>query len=338
MKTNVCKIALMFLIGTALSLLFNSCSKDPVIPENETDNKLHEDPSKMTIRLVECHLHADWNEIQKVGGPHQNPESPAKHMKRIQEITYELKAGKGWRLAEGSQSKFYVQKNGDYYTYGKYTPAPVYLMFIYYYNANGDLMNSQFIENGQDNIHQHFFTPENVKPTFDGQPEADDNEPQKLVDYLYVDTTPWDKTKHSKEAEITGDSNPIGLKGVIRFLKDRKEFDLKIRLYHGYKSKGNPETGTFDPFYKPSGILIQRGTWDINLNIPVVVFWSREETVGVDEDTNPEGVEEDGLDEKSNRAIHSIMGTFNLTWKEALEEFIIYTYKSGDVEAGAIWL
>ena len=62
MKTNVCKIALMFLIGTALSLLFNSCSKDPVIPENETDNKLHEDPSKMTIRLVECHLHADWNE------------------------------------------------------------------------------------------------------------------------------------------------------------------------------------------------------------------------------------------------------------------------------------
>ena len=49
MKTNVCKIALMFLIGTALSLLFNSCSKDPVIPENETDNKLHEDPSKMTV-------------------------------------------------------------------------------------------------------------------------------------------------------------------------------------------------------------------------------------------------------------------------------------------------
>ena len=196
MKTNVCKIALMFLIGTALSLLFNSCSKDPVIPENETDNKLHEDPSKMTIRLVECHLHADWNEIQKVGGPHQNPESPAKHMKRIQEITYELKAGKGWRLAEGSQSKFYVQKNGDYYTYGKYTPAPVYLMFIYYYNAKGDLMNSQFIENGQDNIHQHFFTPENVKPTFDGQPEADDNEPQKLVDYLYVDNTPWDNKIH----------------------------------------------------------------------------------------------------------------------------------------------
>ena len=57
MKTIVCKIALMFLIGTALSLLFNSCSKDPVIPENETDNKCHEDPSKMTIRLAVSYTH-----------------------------------------------------------------------------------------------------------------------------------------------------------------------------------------------------------------------------------------------------------------------------------------
>lgn len=199
-------------------------------------------------------------------------------------------------------------------------------------------MNNQFVENGQDNIHQHFFTPENIKPTFDGLEESDDNDVQTLVDYLYVDTTPWNKTKHSKEAEITGDSNPIGLKGVIRFLKDRKEFDLKIRLYHGYKSKTNPETGTFDPFHKPSGILIQQGTWDINLSIPVVVFWNRDEYVDVDEDTDVNQIEEDGLDENSNRTVHSIMKTFDLTWKEALEEFIAYTYKAGDLEGGAIWL
>lgn len=36
MKTNVCKIALMLLMGASFTLLFNSCSKDPVIPENET--------------------------------------------------------------------------------------------------------------------------------------------------------------------------------------------------------------------------------------------------------------------------------------------------------------
>ena len=162
------------------------------------------------------HLHADWNEIQKAGGPHQNPESPARYMKRVQEITYELKAGSGWTLAEGSQGKFYVQKNGEYKNGNNFTPAPVYLMFIYYYNSKGELMNGQFVENGQENIHQHFFTPENVRPTFDGKPEADDNDPEALVDYLYVDTTPWDKTKHDNEAEITGGTNPVGLKGVIR--------------------------------------------------------------------------------------------------------------------------
>ena len=53
------------LVGVSLVLSLNSCSKDPVIPEDETKNKLHEDPAKMTVRLVECHLHADWNEIQK---------------------------------------------------------------------------------------------------------------------------------------------------------------------------------------------------------------------------------------------------------------------------------
>ena len=338
MRTIACKTVWALLVGVSLVLSLNSCSKDPVIPEDETKNKLHEDPAKMTVRLVECHLHADWNEIQKAGGPHQNPESPARYMKRVQEITYELKAGSGWTLAEGSQGKFYVQKNGEYKNGNNFTPAPVYLMFIYYYNSKGELMNGQFVENGQENIHQHFFTPENVRPTFDGKPEADDNDPDALVDYLYVDTTPWDKTKHDNEAEITGGTNPVGLKGVIRFLKDRKEFDLKLRLYHGYNSKKNPQTNGFDPFYKPSGVLIQRGTWDINLSIPVVVFWSREEFVDVDPEADVNLIGEDSLDEDSNRTLHSIMKTFSLTWKEALEEFISYTYQAGDVEAGSIWL
>ena len=99
MRTIACKTVWALLVGVSLVLSLNSCSKDPVIPEDETKNKLHEDPAKMTVRLVECHLHADWNEIQKAGGPHQNPESPARYMKRVQEITYELKAGSGWTLS-----------------------------------------------------------------------------------------------------------------------------------------------------------------------------------------------------------------------------------------------
>ncbi|MBB3894087.1 hypothetical protein [Bacteroides pyogenes] len=337
--TNLLKTALMFFIGSFLMLGFNSCSKDPEIPNDETKNKLHEDPVKMTIKLVECHLHADWNEIQKVGGPHQNPESPAKYMKRIQEITYEVKQGEGWKLAEGSQSKFYVQQCGNYHNHGKFTPAPIYLMFINYYNVKGELMNNQFVENGQEKIHQHFFTPVNIKRTFDGMDEADDQDPSKLIDYLYVDTTPWDKTKKLDKAQITGGENPIGMKGAIRFLKDRKEFDLQIRLYHGHVSKINSKTNKFDPFYKPSGGLIQRGTWDINVKVPVVVFWSRNDEVSdIEEDTNLDTITEETVDEDGKKVIRSIMKTFNISWKEAVKEFHTYTYQSGDGEAGSIWL
>ena len=54
MKTITSKTILMLLTGAFLVLLFNSCTKDPVIPEDETKNKLHEDPAKVTVRLVEC--------------------------------------------------------------------------------------------------------------------------------------------------------------------------------------------------------------------------------------------------------------------------------------------
>ena len=338
MKSKYFNTVFMVAAAFIVALGFTSCSKDPVEPVDETQNKLHEDPAKMTIQLVECHLHADWNEIQQVEGPHQNPESPAKYLKRVQEMSYELKPGKGWELSEKSQPKFYVQKNGEYKNGKKFTPAPVYLMFINYYNSKGELMNNQFVENGQEVIHQHFFTPTDVKPTFDGTAEADDNVPEKMIDYLYADTTPWNKSKHGDGAEITGDDNPLGFKGVIRFLKDRKEFDLKVRLYHGYESKKNPQTGKFDPFYKPSGTLIQRGTWDININIPVVVFWSREDFIDIDEDQDVSQIKENSLDEDSNRTVHSIMKAFNISWTEALQDFHTFTYKAGDMESGGIWL
>ena len=68
------------------------------------------------------------------------------------------------------------------------------------------------------------------------------------------------------------------------------------------------------------------------------LFRSRDEYLDIEPDADVNQIEEDSLDEESNRTVHSIMKTFNLTWKEALEEFITYTYKAGDTEGGAIWL
>ena len=52
MRTIACKTVWALLVGVSLVLSLNSCSKDPVIPEDETKNKLHEDPAKMTVSLV----------------------------------------------------------------------------------------------------------------------------------------------------------------------------------------------------------------------------------------------------------------------------------------------
>ena len=71
MRTIACKTVWALLVGVSLVLSLNSCSKDPVIPEDETKNKLHEDPAKMTVRLVECHLHA-------TGTRYRRPEVPTK--------------------------------------------------------------------------------------------------------------------------------------------------------------------------------------------------------------------------------------------------------------------
>ena len=61
MKTITSKTILMLLTGAFLVLLFNSCTKDPVIPEDETKNKLHEDPAKVTVRPA-CRLERDTDQ------------------------------------------------------------------------------------------------------------------------------------------------------------------------------------------------------------------------------------------------------------------------------------
>lgn len=341
MKKNKLRVLATVIPGIMLAFGLTSCSKDPVEPINQVEEKLHEDPAKMVIELVECHMHGDWNSIQNNGGGlHQNAESPAKRMKRVQQVTYEMVKGKGWQIAPGSQSKFYVIRNGEYQTGKKFTPAPVYLLFIKYYNSKGEFINGEFATEGQEKIHQHFFTTENARPARSGVAEADDNITRNLIDYVYADTTPWDKTNHEENADITGDDNPIGFKGVIRFLRAHKQFDLRIKLYHGYKSKLNPATGKPCPFDNPAATLIQNGAWDINVTIPVVVFMDRDADLieELDENANLSAIPEDGLSAKSNNIIRNIMDAYGLSWKEALEEFVDYTWRTGSHDSAKIWL
>lgn len=350
MKKNFFKSMLTLSCAALFAFAFTACDNTVDKPENENRHKLHEDPTKVTVQLVQGHMHADWRYVDTEGGFHQDPESGAKYLRRFQEITYELVPGKGWVLANGSADKFYVVKAHDYGgENGAENPAPVYLLFIKYYNAKGELMNQQFVQNGQDAIHQHFFTVENQKELMSGNAITDTKSTTDYIEYKYADTTPWDKTKHFDDAKLTGTTNPIGLKGVMKFLKDNVTMDLRIRLYHGFVNKKDPRTGKFSPYYRFSPLQLQQGTWDINFTVPVVVYADREDAIedkAFDENMSVESISEDGLklsdgtpDTVGNKLIHRIMKAFNLTWTEALRDYRDYMYKQAEHNmATGIWL
>ncbi|EFA44445.1 hypothetical protein HMPREF0645_1075 [Hallella bergensis DSM 17361] len=335
-KLNMKMAAITF--GALLAFTgFTSCSNDVDEPTPEVEHKLHEDPAKVELILVDCHLHSKWKSIQDVGGPHQNPDTEAKHIKTVQKIVWQLNpATKKWEFGKDGQEKFYVQK-ADWYD-GE--PAPVYMLFIHYYNASGKEITDQFQTEDQRKIHQHFFTAEDVKTMKYGKAEADDNQTEKLFDYLYCDTDPWNKT--TKEGgKIIGKEDPVGFKGVLRFLKSRKQFNLRIQLYHGYKSKffdgGKPR-----PYYDLSNRLLLNGVTDIDFKIPFVIYMEREDASlfdeDIDNDTDLSTIAEDSLDDDSNRVVHYFMDTFGLSWKDALQEFIDLIYNKKPHSEKGYWL
>ena len=67
-----------------------------------------------------------------------------------QVIEWETTAGQGWHVTSATKS-FSVKNSVD-------NPSVVYLLKMEYYNAKGEMMNSQFYNLGQDKIHQHFFS------------------------------------------------------------------------------------------------------------------------------------------------------------------------------------
>ena len=123
----------------------------------------------------------------------------------------------------------------------KLLTVPVYTLAIKYYNNKGELMNYQFLTNGQDAIHQHFFQLPKNNPVIVNGKEDSTLKAENLIDYLYADTD----------------------------FKD--DYTLRVELFHGYIGKKDPRTQAFSPFYHPSPLMIQTGTWDVQVNIPIEV-------------------------------------------------------------------
>ena len=247
MKTKRFIDGLALAFSAVMTMLFVACN--PEQPENEKENKLHEDPVRAVFTLQEGTLDnaSAFDNTPKMAN-FKAASVPA------QVIEWETTAGQGWHVTSETKS-FSVKNSVD-------NPSVVYLLKMEYYNAKGEMMNSQFYNLGQDKIHQHFFSMFK-QVMYEGKMSSVrvTNKAELPYDYRYIDEL--------KDTFI-GDTNPMGFEGLIKFVKPGREFTLSVDLLHAAGSKFGDD-GKASPFYNPAGKLLSTGLWDINVKLPIVV-------------------------------------------------------------------
>lgn len=247
MKTKRLINGLVLAFSAVVTMLFVGCN--PEQPENEKENKLHEDPVRAVFTLQEGTLNnaSAFDNTPKMAN-FKAASVPA------QVIEWETTAGQGWHVTSETKS-FSVKNSVD-------NPSVVYLLKMEYYNAKGEMMNSQFYNLGQDKIHQHFFSMFK-QVMYEGQTSSVrvTNKAELPYDYRYIDE--FDGT-------FIGDTNPMGFQGLIKFVKPGREFTLSVDLLHAAESKFGDD-GKASPFYNPTVKLLSTGLWDINVKLPIVI-------------------------------------------------------------------
>ena len=247
MKTKRFINGLVLAFSAVMTMLFVACN--PEQPENEKENKLHEDPVRAVFTLQEGTLDnaSAFDNTPKMAN-FKAASVPA------QVIEWETTAGQGWHVTSETKS-FNVKNSID-------NPSVVYLLKMEYYNAKGEMMNSQFYNLGQDKIHQHFFSMFK-QVMYEGQMSSVrvTNKAELPYDYRYIDEL---------NGTFIGDTNPMGFQGLIKFVKPGRKFTLSVDLLHAAGSKFGDD-GKASPFYNPAGKLLSTGLWDINVKLPIVI-------------------------------------------------------------------
>lgn len=250
------------LVG-AIALVSSCGNEEPVKPSNEIHNKLHEMAFEATYTLTEATLRdgVDFDNNPKL--------ADALPSDNVQTINFKNDEERGWHIVDDSPNKVFKVKSKHN------APNTIYILRVEYRNAHGEVMNQQFIENGQDKIHQHFFT------YYKGG-SLILNRDKVPYDYRYADTTPWDK----KDGIHTGDKNPLGFTGFIRFTAE-KDFLLNVDLIHAFVSKYEVN-GAANPFYAPSTRLKSESDQDVSVKLPILFSDIKENDTNKaqDEDTD----------------------------------------------------
>ncbi len=134
-----------------------------------------------------------------------------------------------------------------------------YFVRVTHYSKSGQSINREYVTNGEDRIHQHFFMP---------KIEESNLSATSIIDYLYLDTDPWD-APISTDAKVIGKENPIGLKGVMTFKVPTEQLKIRLRLLHARGSKFSSE-GKVSPFYQPS-VWTANGQYDLDFTFELNV-------------------------------------------------------------------
>lgn len=239
----------------ALGLLaMTACGNDPVTPTDETKNKLHGDPvtARLTFESVayDSTTHTYTRQVFGV--------SPAKQV-----VNFAIREGE-WKPDNVQPLSMLAYRD----------ELPVsYLLHIDYFDAHGQSMNYQFIENGQDMIHQHFFMAEAV--AIAGLARPDLRRTNKLYRYTYLDTTPFAHEPGSTHTMITGNTNPIGFRGLLQFTQPKATLSLNIWLLHALntqRGKYLDDTHTITaPYYRFTPSQAAGGVWDIKMPVDLII-------------------------------------------------------------------
>uniref|UniRef100_UPI0039A4D941 hypothetical protein n=1 Tax=Ornithobacterium rhinotracheale TaxID=28251 RepID=UPI0039A4D941 len=243
----------------AATALFSCVNDDSApTPTDVTKDKGHDEWSKVEITFKEGHLHG--------ASFHGDPDYPEtiKFFRREQKISF-TQDEKGNVVPSTDKPILFLAGNS-------------YAVLINYYNKAGELMNSDFVKDGMDKIHQHFFYLTNIKPTHGNKAISADD----LMTYTYRDSdTPINEGKPELKKR-TWDSNnpnaydPIGLKGYFTVPKDHPyyTFDLKILLAHFKVENKLNKNNKNEPYAyndKPAPGIYDS---DLYVSIPVDIYSS----------------------------------------------------------------
>lgn len=289
------------------------------------------EPARAKVQIISGHLHGTKF--------HMNPLRDAKNqlIGRNYELGYTLQ-GDEW-VPDATNPK-YVAIMSTRLDTNNNLPEQATAYVITYYDKDGNDITGEIAAEGTNQRYQHFFMVDRIQPATGGAKEETDRNDEGFFKYYYMDTNPWKASHHYDGAEVTGPTNPVGIKGYLGFLRKHKIFDLQIRLMCAKQSKfvdGKPS-----PYYAPTARQQQEEAWLPAIKIPTCVYCDSYD-LDIEADFEPDLVDEevgnfDTYSAEDQVTIKSIMEAFGVSLRSVLLDLSLRLYgEPADAESGEFW-